>query len=129
MADNVEQEPVYPALWMAAYKGQTDFVNELLRPGVDIEAANLPLGNSSCTSLWIAAQNGKLEIVKLLHEHGADIEAKRLDGFNPLSIATKVGHVDVVQYLLKARSPLYPTNMCDIPAVWGVAQMGEMKVV
>lgn len=62
------------ALMVAAGKGQTAFVKELLSHGADVNAQDL----DNWTALLCATKSGHLEIVELLVENGADIEHREM---------------------------------------------------
>lgn len=62
------------ALMVAAGKGLTQFVRELMSHGADVNAQDL----DNWTSLLCATKGGYLEIVELLVENGADIEHREM---------------------------------------------------
>lgn len=62
------------ALMIAATKGLTQFVKELLSHGADVNAQDL----DNWTALLCATKSGHLEVVELLVENGADIEHREM---------------------------------------------------
>lgn len=61
-------------LMIAAGKGLTQFVRELLSHGADVNAQDL----DNWTALLCATKSGHLEIVEILVESGADIEHREM---------------------------------------------------
>lgn len=57
-------------LMVAASRGHTSFVRELIARGAEVQAVDL----DNWTALLCAAKSGHLEVVELLIEHGAAIE-------------------------------------------------------
>jgi ankyrin repeat protein len=53
------------------------------------------------TPFYAVSFSGHLDVVKLLFERGADIEATHKDGMTPVNLASKIGHVKVVDFSLK----------------------------
>ncbi|XP_063923502.1 kinase D-interacting substrate of 220 kDa B isoform X3 [Zophobas morio] len=84
------------ALILAATKGRSAFVRELLAHGADANAED----SDSWTALLCAAKEGHADIVLQLLEHNADIEHRDMGNWTALMWATYKGRVDVVQLLL-----------------------------
>ena len=61
-------------LMIAASRGSTHFVRELIILGSDVNSSDL----DSWTALLCATKGGHLEIVEILVEHGADIEHREM---------------------------------------------------
>ncbi|QQR49366.1 ankyrin repeat domain-containing protein [bacterium] len=124
-------------LHIAASRGQSECVQELLAHNADFEAIELdgmtPLyyaSNTACTQLLLekganpnicdtcyheiplheAVQTGNLEQAILLIKHGSLCNAKDIDGNTPLHLAALSGHLDCVQYLLESGANLEATN-------------------
>jgi hypothetical protein len=72
-----------PAILVAAAKGQTTLVKELLDGGAKIEATD----RSGRTPLMLAAQHGHPETVKLLLERGAKADARDASGLTAWGVA------------------------------------------
>lgn len=64
-------------LMIAAGKGLTQFVRELLSHGADANAQDL----DNWTPLLCATKSGYLEVVEILVENGADIEHREMVNF------------------------------------------------
>ncbi|KAF3289438.1 hypothetical protein TWF970_003217 [Orbilia oligospora] len=82
---------------LAAYFGLSEYIDQLLREGFDLEAKD----DSDQTPLSLAAEEGHADVVELLLREGADPEAEDEDGQTPLSFAAGEGHADVVELLLR----------------------------
>jgi ankyrin repeat protein len=80
-------------LMLAAIKGQTDLVRQLIARDADI---NKP----GWTALHYAASSGQVEIMKLLLEKYAFIDAQSPNGTTPLMMAAMYGSPDSVKLLL-----------------------------
>jgi len=82
----------------AAYAGQVDVVQTMLKAGENVDAQD-PKFNS--TALILAAQQGHVDIVRLLLDNHADINAMTKHGQTALSQAAYNGHMDVVKLLIE----------------------------
>ena len=85
----------------AAYLGQTNIVEELLRrPDINV---NLAMGDGA-TPLYIAAQEGHVKVVELLlARNGINVNPAKLpENASPLMIAVQRGYPEVVKLLLAA---------------------------
>ncbi|KAK3082822.1 hypothetical protein FSP39_006354 [Pinctada imbricata] len=72
----------------------------------DGDKIDMKTGNGSWP-LYLAVENGHLDVVKLLCERGADIRKKRSpSGFTVLHAAAKIGHADIMDFLLDLCRPL-----------------------
>ena len=80
-------------LMLAAIKGQTDLVKQLIARDADI---NKP----GWTALHYAASSGQVEIMKLLLEKYAFIDAQSPNGTTPLMMAAMYGSPQSVKLLL-----------------------------
>jgi len=81
----------------AIAEGNIAAVQEILKQGfpVDTDTAQ------GTTLLMLAAQRGQLNTVRLLTERRANLNAENGEGDTALTLAVRVGHVEVVDYLLK----------------------------
>jgi ankyrin repeat protein len=86
-------------------------------------------------NMFIAIKNGHLHAVaSLVNKHGAQIHQLNEDGHSPLSLAAKMGHLDVVKYLVKRGAACPPSwfqnriVQCGSP-LFLAAQEGNLHVV
>ncbi|XP_066149832.1 kinase D-interacting substrate of 220 kDa B [Euwallacea fornicatus] len=84
------------ALMVAASKGKSAFVRELLAHGADPNAED----NDNWTALLCAAKEGHYDIVLQLLEHNAEIDHRDMGGWTALMWATYKGHSNVALHLL-----------------------------
>lgn len=84
------------SLMMAAKKGKTATVKELLNQGADINAQY-----KGMTPLLWATFDGRTETVKAILENGADINARNDNGYTALIVASMKGHSGIVEVLLE----------------------------
>jgi uncharacterized protein len=107
-----------PLHW-AAYRDEHAKVEQLIRAGANVNAAN----DVGATPLWAASMNGSAAIVKRLLEAGANPNAPLLSGETPLMAASRAGNAAAVEALLAkgantdARGPRGQTAL-----MWAVAQ-------
>eukprot|EP00913_Durusdinium_trenchii_P016265 g15285.t1 len=114
------------ALHRAAFNGEIDEVERLLRAGLDIEAKD----NRVDTPLHLAAGYGHLTVVDRLIAAGAVLEATGRFGATPLHWAAVAGHWEVAQRLIEARADLEakdhsgrtPLHRAAEECYWEVAQ-------
>ncbi len=83
------------ALMLAALKGQTALVEQLINRGATV---NKP----GWTALHYAATGPKVEIVAMLLVHDADLNAASPNGTTPLMMAARYGSPETVKLLLEA---------------------------
>ena len=84
-------------LHIAAHRGDTKQILELLELGLDVNA----LDNADWTPLHEACNKGHVEAAKILIEHGALINAKGDEDVTPLHDAAGSGCVELVRLLLE----------------------------
>ncbi|HVM07700.1 MAG TPA: ankyrin repeat domain-containing protein [Acidimicrobiales bacterium] len=86
------------ALMRAAYVGASLIVDDLLRRGIDVDAAD----ERGYTALMYAANAGEDEIVAGLVAAGANLDAADATGATALMFAAQHGHASIVKRLLAA---------------------------
>jgi hypothetical protein len=91
------REKGFPWLGMAAYRGWRDFVADLIRRGVPLEARS---SREGYTALMMAANGGQEEAVRMLLEAGAEVDALDNHGNSPIMFAAQHGHDRIVRLLL-----------------------------
>lgn len=97
-------------LMMAALKGHTAIVKELIRRDADV---NKP----GWAPLHYAATGAHLEIMELLLEHHAFIDAESPNGTTPLMMAAQYGTTAAVKLLLEAGADTAMKNQLGLTAV------------
>ncbi len=97
-------------LMMAALKGQTELVRQLIAKGADV---NKP----GWAPLHYAATSGHLEIMNLLLEHHAFIDAESPNGTTPLMMAAHYGTPAAVKLLLDAGADVAMKNQLGLSAI------------
>ncbi|XP_046762976.1 ankyrin repeat domain-containing protein 16 isoform X3 [Gallus gallus] len=80
----------------AASMGHRECVSYLLAKGASVDC----LKRADWTPLMMACTRQNLEVIKELVEHGANPLLKNKDGWNCFHIASREGHLEVLQYLL-----------------------------
>lgn len=84
-------------LSLAAGRGYLEIASLLIEAGSEVDA----ITERQETCLHAAAENGHCRMVELLLQYGANPDlARRRDGFTPLHLASKGGHVTAVRVLL-----------------------------
>ena len=83
-------------LHLAVEEGNLNAVRRCLESGADI---NCVQGKASSRVLHKAANAGNKSMVKLLIQKQASVTARAMNGWTPLDIANKKGHLEVVQFL------------------------------
>jgi hypothetical protein len=104
-------------LMMAALKGHTALVRQLVARGADV---NKP----GWAPLHYAATGGHLEIMALLLEHHAFIDAESPNGTTPLMMAAHYGSTAAVKLLLEAGADTAMRNQLGLSAI-DFAQRGN----
>eukprot|EP00968_Pinguiococcus_pyrenoidosus_P026818 scaffold7339_cov249-Pinguiococcus_pyrenoidosus.AAC.18 len=110
-------------LWLAAYRGDAEWIDQLLMGGVDLEtkcpnpadiweqrakeeaAAVVVQDHIGTTPLLIAALRGHRLCVRLLLDGGANVKAKTPDGRTAEDLARSYNHVTVA-FLIKQKTRL-----------------------
>ena len=107
-----------PLLW-AAYRDDLAKVDQLIRAGADVNAAN----DIGATPLWSASLNGNAAMVKRLLDAGARPDAALLAGETPLMAASRAGKTAAVEALLaKGANPNARGPRGQTALMWAVAQ-------
>ena len=107
-----------PLHW-AAYRDDLTKVDQLVRGGANVNAAN----DLGVTPLWSASLNGSEPVVKRLLEAGANPNLALLSGETPLMAASRAGKPAVVDALLaKGANPNAHGTRGQTALMWAVAQ-------
>lgn len=88
----------YSQLQLAASRGETTLISDILAQGSDINEVN----KHGKTALMLAAGNGRVEATKLLLKLNADIDAQEIDGMTALMMAASDGKTEAVKVLIEA---------------------------
>ena len=107
-----------PNLTLAALKGNTGLVIELLQAGADPDACD----GQGRTPLIEAAFGGHVDTLSALLGAGADPNARDPEGWTPLMEAASKGRLDVVKLLLAAGADVNATNREGRTALTAVAR-------
>ncbi|XP_033763768.1 ankyrin-3-like [Pecten maximus] len=103
------------ALCEAALKGNPTIVNVLLQN--DKPKPNLRFTDTrNQRAIHCACIGGNVEVVKILYRAGSAIHAADELGQHPLHIAAKLGHVDVVRYLLSRSAHINSSKTFEVHA-------------
>jgi ankyrin repeat protein len=106
-------------LHWAAYRDDLSKVDQLIRTGASVNAAN----DIGVTPLWAASLNGSAPVVKRLLEAGANPNAPLLSGESPLMAASRAGKPAAVEALLgKGANPNARGPRGQTALMWAVAQ-------
>ena len=113
-----------PLHW-AAYRDDLAKADELIKAGVDVNAAN----DLGATPLWAASLNGSIAMAGRLLDAGANPNAALLSGETPLMAASRAGRADVVERLLKkGADPNARGSRGQTALMWAVAQQHRNAV-
>ncbi|KRT84770.1 Ankyrin repeat-containing protein [Oryctes borbonicus] len=109
------------ALPVSAANGRLTIVRLLLNSGANVDNIN---GNKL---LLAAATEGHLDVVKTLLEKGADANVRTKEGYTPLSIAIRRGHIAIAKILLKY---LGVQNLQDVDQLFFLAvRYGHLNII
>jgi len=99
------------ALKAAVRLGNADFVQRVIKSGVDVDAPAIEGDPNWSTSLQEAAGRGDLHLVQLLIESGANVNApaKEKGGMTALQAAAYKGNAQLVRFLLDAGADVNAT--------------------
>ena len=112
------------ALMMAALKGHTDWVQQLLDRGARTDAGT----GKAWTALHYACSGPQAAVVQLLLARGADRNARSPNGSTPLMMAARYGTEDQVDLLLKAGADPQLRNDLALSAADFARQAGREKL-
>jgi ankyrin repeat protein len=88
----------WQSLHVAAYKGNYELVNALIKNGAEVNA----ITTHSHTPLFLAVLNNSLECVKALLANGAECGIMTsTERLGPLHIGCSMGNLDIVKYLVE----------------------------
>jgi ankyrin repeat protein len=112
LVDVLTQDGISP-LALAAHAGHADVVGLLLsaNASVNIAAIGGEKATAGQTALHSAAQENYPNIVRLLLAAGADTTLVNEPDFDPLSLAVRKGHAQVVSEILAARRTYRDVNI------------------
>jgi ankyrin repeat protein len=107
-----------PLHW-AAYRDDLAKVDQLVRSGASVDAAN----DIGATALWAASMRGSAPVVKRLLDAGANPDAALLSGETPLMAAARAGKTAAVEALLaRGANPNARGARAQTALMWAVAQ-------
>uniref|UniRef100_A0A3B4B646 Uncharacterized protein n=1 Tax=Periophthalmus magnuspinnatus TaxID=409849 RepID=A0A3B4B646_9GOBI len=109
------------ALHLACLEGHPPVVSMLLERGADI---NFPDRLGSVAMHW-ACRGGSLRVVQALTSHGADLNLWS----TPLHVATRTGHVVIVEYLLSCGAKVNATDWEGDTALHDAVRLNRYKIV
>ncbi|XP_030768252.1 kinase D-interacting substrate of 220 kDa B isoform X3 [Sitophilus oryzae] len=113
------------ALMVAASKGRSAFVRELLAHGADPNVED----NDGWTALLCAAKEGHYDIVLQLLEHHADIDHRDMGGWTALMWATYKGRTNVALHLLDRGAEVNAHGNFHISSLLWAAGRGCTEIV
>lgn len=91
----------------AVSRGNLEIVRMLIDYGASVGRKEETLYRNKESPISVAARVNKLEILNELIANGADPDAKDLNGVTPLMVAADMGHVSIVEALLKVGADKY----------------------
>ena len=95
---NAYSEDGFQPLGLAAYFGQKEAVEYLIKAGAESNSASR--NEMEVTPLQSAVAGGHLEITRLLIETGASPNVRERGGYTPLHTAARNGDVEIVRNLI-----------------------------
>ncbi|XP_060527661.1 kinase D-interacting substrate of 220 kDa B isoform X3 [Cylas formicarius] len=113
------------ALMVAAAKGKSAFVRELLANGADPNAED----NDGWTALLCAAKEGHLDVVMQLLEHNAELDHRDMGGWTALMWATYKGRTEVALHLLDRGSEVNAHGNFHISSLLWASGRGYTQIV
>ncbi|XP_017768310.1 PREDICTED: kinase D-interacting substrate of 220 kDa isoform X3 [Nicrophorus vespilloides] len=113
------------ALILAASKGKSSFVRELLAHGADPNAED----SDNWSALLCASKEGYVDICLQLIEQHAEIEHRDMGGWTPLMWATYKGRTEVVKVLLEYKADVNAHGNYHISSLLWAAGRGHTEIV
>jgi uncharacterized protein len=109
----------------AAYREDVAAARELVRQGVNVNAAN----RYGVTALALACLSGNIDMVELLLDAGADVQKKPQSGESLLLIAARVGKPEPVRALLRHGADVDAKDRKGQTAIMWAAAEGHLQAV
>ncbi|KAJ8928238.1 hypothetical protein NQ314_019188 [Rhamnusium bicolor] len=113
------------ALMVAATKGRSSMVRELLNHGADPNIED----NDGWTALLCAAKEGHLDIVCQLMEHITDIDHRDMGGWTALMWATYKGRTEVAILLIERGADVNAHGHYHISSLLWAAGRGHIQII
>lgn len=108
----------------ASLDGDIDKCHQLLRQGANINQ----LDTAGYLPIHYAISKGYLDVTKLLIQNGADITSY-LSGVNPIEIASKHGHCDIVNHLATCGGNVDDEGSCGLPPIFSAIYGNHINTV
>ncbi|KAJ5882525.1 ankyrin [Penicillium soppii] len=114
------------ALLLAGQFGRTSVANYLLSIGANIDARN----SETDTAIHLAAESGSLDIVELILQARPDLlESRGFTGDTPISVALKLRHSAVFEFLFDKGADIIATNEEDDTPFHIAATKGHFQII
>lgn len=110
VGDAIQEGPASDTIHLAAARGDTATVRELLAGGVSVNSRDTSYLQEGWTPLHHAACSGRPSVVRCLLAEGADVNARSKAGDTPLHKAAWRGHVSIAELLLTHGANANATN-------------------
>lgn len=128
--ENIDERPTPPEmtpLCYAAFFGFCDIARYLIiTHKEDVNAVSI----NNWTPLHAASERGQVGAVRKFLDHGAHMDARMDGGVSPLLLASRNGHLKVVQLLLKRRAASNPNTQTDLNHPLCMAsRLGYLEIV
>ena len=128
--ENIDERPPPPEmtpLCYAAFFGFCDIARcRIITHKEDANAVSI----NSWTPLHAASERGQVGAVRVLLDHGAYMDERMDDGVSPLLLASRNGHLKVVQLLLERRAASNPSTQTDLNHPMCLAsRLGHLEIV
>ncbi len=123
---NAAQGDGMTALHWAAFKGDVEMAQMLLKAGASLKATTR-LGNY--TPLLVAARNGHAAVIQELIKAGADPNAATTHGTTPLMLAAAAGSVDAINALLTHGVDINATEIKGQTALMFASVNGRVEAI
>ena len=123
-------------LLLASQRGQTDVVSSIIEViknskvsgADDMDQSINAQDDDGYTALHCAASQGYISVLGLLIDAGANIDIPNKDDETPLSIATKLGHVEAVEFLFRKGKARLDIGAIDGMTVLEYAEKSDQKI-